>query len=332
MAEQANQTAFPLVSIVTVNFNQPELTALMLDSLRQVTYPNLEVFVVDNGSSKGDIRQIQPDYPEATFLISDTNLGFAGGNNLAFPYTKGQYVLLLNNDTEVDPGFLEPMVSLMEADETVGVVSPKIYFYDEPNRLQYAGTTSIHPITSRGSKFGYREIDQGQHDQLKETGYPNGACMLVRGDLLQRFGYLYEHYFLYYEEHDWAFRVNRAGYRLLFQPASAIRHKVSASTGRLSPLKAYYLHRNRWLFIRRNRKGWTRLLATLYFLGFATPKTWLSYVLQGDWQRVKAIHKAIRWNLRHRVLPTGPYDPQVQTEHFPASLSYPVQIISTKTT
>lgn len=306
----------PLVSIVSVNFNQPALTALMLDSLRSVTYPAIETFVVDNGSSQGDIRTIIPRYPEANFILSDTNLGFAGGNNLAFPHVKGKYVLLLNNDTEVDPGFLEPLVELMEKDPEVGIVSPKILFFDEPDRIQYAGTTAIHPITSRGSKYGYQEVDQGQQDILRETGYPNGACMLIRADLLKEYGHLYEHYFLYYEEHDWAFRVNQAGFRSMYQPASRIYHKVSASTGKLSPLKAYYLHRNRWVFIRRNRKGLTRLFATLYYLLVATPRMLADYLGQGDFARAKAIWRALVWNATHWKLPTGAYKAGIKTHIF----------------
>ena len=168
--------------------------------------------------------------------------------------------------------------------------------------LQYAGTTPIHPITSRGRKFGYQELDRGQHNLPRETGYANGACMLVRRELLEELGYLAEDYFLYYEEHDFTERVKQAGYRIMFQPKGKIYHKVSASTGALSPLKAFYLHRNRLVFILRTQRGLTRVLAVLYYLGVATSKAWLTHLLQGDHARRSAIQlatwRAIKGDMR----------------------------------
>ncbi|MEM9983478.1 MAG: glycosyltransferase family 2 protein [Bacteroidota bacterium] len=289
---QAERVAWPLVSIVSVNYKQAGLTQAMLDSLREVSYPAVQTIVVDNESDGESVPKLAGEYPEAIFLYSPENLGFAGGNNLGFTRAEGKYVLLLNNDTEVDPGFLEPMVEMMEQRPEVGIVSPKIYFFDYPETLQYAGTTPIHPITSRGRKFGYRELDQGQHDLPRETGYANGACMLIRRELIEDLGHMAEDYFLYYEEHDFTERIKQAGYQVMFQPKGKIYHKVSASTGALSPLKAFYLHRNRLVFILRTQKGLTRVLAVLYYLGVATSKAWLTYLLQGDQARRKAIQLA----------------------------------------
>jgi hypothetical protein len=265
----------------------------MLNSLREASYPDLEVIVVDNGSGLKGTQELEPLYPEVHFLSSLANLGFAGGNNLAFPHATGEYVLLLNNDTEVAPDFLEPMVQMMEEDPRIGIVSPKLFFFDRPDTLQYAGTTAIHPITSRGRKFGHGEVDHGQYDQPRPTGYANGACMLIRRKLLEQVGYLREDYFLYYEEHDLTARVRQAGFHVMFQPAGRIYHKVSASTGALSPLKAFYLHRNRLVFLQRTQRGMTKSLAVLYYLLIASPKAWLSYLLQGHHERRRAIELAV---------------------------------------
>ena len=290
-APAAPEAAWPRVTIVSVNYRQPTLTGLMLLSLQQATYPDLEIIVVDNGSGAQGVQHLEAEFPAVQFLYSADNLGFAGGNNLAFPHATGDYVLLLNNDTEVPPDFLQPMVRMMEADRRIGVVSPKLYFYDQPDTLQYAGTTRIHPITSRGRKFGHGEVDQGQHDQVRETGYANGACLLIRRKLLEQAGYLREDYFLYYEEHDLTERVRQAGFRIMYQPESHIYHKVSASTGALSPLKAFYLHRNRLVFIRRTQRGLTKGLALLYYLLVATPKAWLGALRHPE--RRKAIERAV---------------------------------------
>ncbi|MEL6625973.1 MAG: glycosyltransferase family 2 protein [Bacteroidota bacterium] len=314
--EEANLGAWPLVSVVSVNWNQSKLTRQMLSSLKRTTYPKVETWVVDNGSTEGDLRPLKEEFPQTHFLRSEENLGFAGGNNLALPRAKGKYILLLNNDTEVESSFLEPMVELMEAHEEIGIVSPKIFFYDKPDTLQYAGTTLIDPITSRGKKFGYNEVDQGQYNEIKPTGFPNGACMLVRRTLFERLGLLYENYFLYYEEHDFAHKVRQAGYDIYFQPLSKIYHKVSASTGKLSPLKAYYLHRNRQVFNRRNLRGTLFLLSSLYYFIVATPKYLLTYLLSKDWKRAKAIWQATSWHFSNMYLPKEQPSAEIQVEAY----------------
>jgi GT2 family glycosyltransferase len=120
----------PMVSIVSVNYDQPVVTCEMLESLRKVTYPNFETLIVDNGSPKTSPHIIKEKYPEVELIISAENLGFAGGNNIALKQAKGDYILLLNNDTEVKPDFLESLVELMESDKKIGIVSSKIlYFY-----------------------------------------------------------------------------------------------------------------------------------------------------------------------------------------------------------
>jgi GT2 family glycosyltransferase len=298
-----NSKKYPLVSIVSVNWNQAELTRVMLKSLELASYPNLDVWVVDNGSTKGNLKSLKEDFPRVNFIISPENLGFAGGNNLALERVKGDYVLLLNNDTEVDPHFLQPMVELMEKNKEIGIVSPKIFFYDHPEILQYAGTTLIHPITNRGKKFGYGEKDNGKYDNITETGFPNGACMLIRKEAMDKVGLMYENYFLYYEEHDFTHKVREAGYKIYFQPFSRIFHKVSATTGKASPLKAYYLHRNRQVFNRRNFHGFTFLLSSLYYFLIATPKAIAKHAIDQDWKLVRSILRATFWHGKNMHLP-----------------------------
>lgn len=300
-----SEKELPLVSIVTVNYQQTLLTELMLRSLQRISYPSVEIFVVDNGSGDQSIQQILSEFPEVKLIMSPRNLGFAGGNNLAFPHCRGSYILLLNNDTEVDPGFLEPLVESLEKNPTIGIVSPKIFFFDEPDRLQFAGASQMHPITLRGRKFGFRERDKACYNQEQEIGFPNGACMMFRRSILSEIGYLYEPFFLYYEEHDWVERARRTGHRILFQPASRIWHKVSASTGAESPLKAHYLHRNRLVFIRRNRTGIIGVLARGYFWLIATPRTLWKY--RSHREHRQSVWQSILWHARHPVrLPEQP--------------------------
>lgn len=287
----------PLVSIVSVNYDQPEVTCEMLASLEKVTYPNFETLIVDNASPTKSPNIIKEKYPEIQLIISKKNLGFAGGNNIALKQVKGDYVLLLNNDTEVKPDFLESLVELMESDKKIGIVSSKILYFYEDNVIQYAGASPINPITSRGSHYGYKEIDNGQLDEVTETAYPHGACMMIRKSVLEELGLLYEGYFLYYEELDFAERVKRAGYKIYFQPNSSILHKESISTGKNSPLKTYYMNRNRLLFVRRNRSGITLFLGGIYFFLIPLPKNTIKYLF--DKKHLSALYRGVAWNIRN---------------------------------
>ncbi|MFS4416474.1 glycosyltransferase family 2 protein [Maribacter sp. 2307ULW6-5] len=296
--------AQPLVSIVSVNYDQPQVTCEMLASLRQVTYPNFETLIVDNGSPTTDPQMIKEGYPEIQLIISKENLGFAGGNNLALRQAKGEYVLLLNNDTEVAPDFLDSLVSLMESDEKIGIASSKIRYFHEDNVIQYAGIPALNPITSRGGSDGDKEVDHGQHDKVKQTHYAHGACMMIRASVLRELGLLYEGYFLYYEEYDFAERVRQAGYSIYYQPNSTIWHKESISTGKNSPLKTYYLNRNRVLFLRRNSSGSRFLLAMLYFHIISLPKNTLKYLFSKA--HLSALYRGVVWNISNRNININP--------------------------
>ncbi len=287
----------PMVSIVSVNYDQPEVTCEMLASLRKVTYPNFETLIVDNGSPSTTPYCIKEKYPEANLIISEENLGFAGGNNIALKQVKGDYVLLLNNDTEVKPDFLDSLVKLMESDKSIGIASAKIKYYYEDNIIQYAGTSPINPITSRGRHYGNKEKDIGQFDKAIETYYPHGACMIIRKSVLDKLGLLYDGYFLYYEEYDFAERVRQAGYKIYFQPNSEILHKESISTGKNSPLKTYYMNRNRLLFLRRNVKGITFWLAMSYYFLISFPKNTIKYLFNKE--HLSALYRGIFWNFQN---------------------------------
>ncbi|MGC6431540.1 MAG: glycosyltransferase family 2 protein [Jejuia sp.] len=285
----------PMVSIVSVNYDQPEVTCEMLESLRSATYPNFETFVVDNASPNKCPNIIKEKYPEINLIISTKNLGFAGGNNIALKQAKGDYILLLNNDTEVKPDFLESLVELMETKKDIGIVSSKILYYYEDNVIQYAGASPINHITSRNRFYGHNEKDHGQFNEITETCYPHGACMMIRKSVLEELGLLYEGYFLYYEELDFAERVKQAGYKIYYQPNSSILHKESISTGKNSPLKTYYMNRNRVLFLRRNIKGITFFLAMIYFHLVALPKNTIKYLFQR--KHLSSLYRGVLWNI-----------------------------------
>ena len=290
---------FPLVSIITINYDRPDVTCQLLESLRKITYPAIETIVVDNASPNDDPACIKAQYPEVIFIQSKENLGFAGGNNLGIRRAKGKYVILLNNDTEVEPGFFEPLVAKFESDPTVGAVSPKIKFYSSPDTIQFAGLSDFNPYTIRNSGIGYGQKDDGRFDRDAETAFVHGAAMMVPMAVIKKVGLMAECYFLYYEEHDWATRIKKAGYKLWYIHNSVILHKESISTGKFSPLKIYYMNRSRLIYLRRNVSGVPFLIALLYQLLVSIPKNSLTILLKGYPGHYKAYVNAVTWHLIH---------------------------------
>jgi hypothetical protein len=270
-----------------------------LASLEKCTYPNLEIFVVDNGSPNDHPEVLLEKYPGIELILTGKNLGFAGGNNVAVKKAKGKYLLFINNDTEVDPDFLEPLVSLLDKNDFIGMVSPKIHFFHTPDTFQFAGFTPISPITIRNKAIGFGEMDKGQYDHICETGSIFGAAMLVPKKIVDEVGMMTEVFFLYYEEHDWAERIKRAGYKIYYCGESLVRHKESISTVKESPFQIYYLNRGRLLYARRNTFGINYLLSQIYLMVIAMPKTIFNYLLKGRFDLAKAILKALLWNITH---------------------------------
>ena len=276
------------LSIITVNFNGSEDTGALIKSLRDHLSIPYELIVVDNGSEKDEAALLRERYPFIKAIRSDKNLGFAGGNNMGIKEASGDYLFFLNNDTFVHDGSISCLVDRMKRDPLLGGISPKIVFADTAGGIQFAGYTRLSRITLRNRLVGYREQDQGQHDVARSTPYLHGAAMLVRREAIEKAGVLPEIYFLYYEELDWSVQIRRKGYMLEYHPAATIYHRESSSTGQDSPLKVYYMTRNRLLFARRNLTGLARVLSIAYQVGIALPKGVLLSISRGRFALAKA--------------------------------------------
>jgi GT2 family glycosyltransferase/acetyltransferase-like isoleucine patch superfamily enzyme len=288
---------YPLVSIVTVNYNQTNVTRDLLISLRNITYPAIEIIVVDNGSADDSIKVLKGEFPEIKLILTGKNTGFAGGNNIGIKAGTGDYFLLINNDVEVTPGFLEPLVDCFQKNPKVGVASPKIVYFNRDEKIQYAGSSRINPFTGRGKRFGYLEKDTGQYDFDLKTELGHGAGLMTSKAVLESVGLLPEEYFLYYEEHDWTESAKRKGYEVHYVGTSKIYHKESISTGKNSPLKTYYLSRNRILFAKRNSSRSEFLLSIFYIWAIAAPKNILSFLVKGDTKNLNGYLKGLLWHV-----------------------------------
>ena len=291
-----NSANLPIVSIISVNFNQLKVTEAFLDSLKGVTYPNMEVIVVDNASKEDPCNYLKEKYPDYIFLRSDENLGFAGGNNFGIRQAKGKYFMMLNNDTEVDPGFLEPLVEAMEGDEKVGMVGSKVRFFDHPDTIQFAGATQMTRFTATSHFIGFNQKDIGQYDEITSTPFASGAAMMTSRKICQEVGLMASFFFLYYEELDWQERIRKAGFDIKYIPASLVYHKESVSVGRGSALQAYWKTRNRFLLIRRNFGYYETFVSYIYMTFLAGPWNTIKYLKDFRWRSLKVHGIAIGWH------------------------------------
>lgn len=287
------------VSIITVNFNHSYVTDELLDSIAEKnTYANLEIIVVDNASKINPVPAWLTKYPNVNFIRSEINLGFAGGNNLGIKQASGEYLFLINNDTEITKGLIETLVSTLVEHPEVGMVSPKIKYFENPDMLQYAGYTPMNYYTARNSCIGQFEIDKGQYDQVTGiTGFGHGAAMMVQREAIEKAGLMSENFFLYYEEMDWSDRIKREGYKVWVNMQALVYHKESISVGKGSTLKEYFMTRNRILFIRRNAKLYQQIVFYCHYLLIVTPRNIYSYLKNGNTSFIKQLFRAIWWNI-----------------------------------
>ncbi|MVT08097.1 glycosyltransferase family 2 protein [Chitinophaga tropicalis] len=298
---QENNIA-PLVSIVTVNYNTTSVTCELLNSISTNSYPHVEVIVVDNASVQDPTPLLQEAYPAVKVIRSEQNRGFAGGNNLGLQEAKGEYIFLVNNDTEFTDGLIEGLLDIFRTHPDAGMASPKFHYYFHPGIIEYAGYQSVDVFTGRNFMIGCKEQDQGQYDRETPTNYAHGGGMMIPAAVLQDVGPMPEVYFLYYEEFDWCEQLKRKGYKIYYQYKSLIYHKESMTTGKNSPLKTYYLTRNRILFMRRNVALPNRIIFLLYLVLFTIPKNTLRFIARKEREHLKAFWKGIFWNVKHRQL------------------------------
>ncbi|GHB49763.1 glycosyltransferase family 2 protein [Mongoliitalea lutea] len=290
---------YPLVSIITINFNQLDFTIELLESLQVISYPAIEIIVVDNASKEDPTEKINHSFPKVKVIRCDKNLGFAGGNNQGIVAATGKYLLFLNNDTEVEKDFLEPLVTFFEQTPNAGAVSPKIKYYLSQNKnlIQWGGSAGINELTVRGKVRGGQEEDIGQYDDIFKCELVHGAAMMIPFDVVLKSGLMPDIYFLYYEEHDWIERIKKKGYDIYYLGKSTVYHKESMSVGKNSLLKTYYLNRGRLIFTRRNRSGLKKILSLLFFVLISFPKNALLFILRKETAHLKAFWDACVWNL-----------------------------------
>ena len=280
------------ISIITINFNGLNDTCALIETIPLNN--NLEVIVVDNASQNQEADIISKRFPQVKVIKSKKNLGFAGGNNLGIKAAQGKYIFLINNDIIFKNFRIQALIKRLESSLNIAIVCPKIRFAWGSHPIQYTGYTPLSKITVRNQAIGFGEEDHGQYDTAHPTPYAHGAAMLIKREALEKVGLIPECYFLYYEELDWSMMFARAGFEIWYDPACTVYHKESQATGQNSPLRTYYIVRNRLLLVKRNWCGVTKYLSYAYLLGAVGVRDILKYALSGKWKLLKATTNGLR--------------------------------------
>ncbi|MHB8859007.1 MAG: glycosyltransferase family 2 protein [Thermoleophilia bacterium] len=279
------------VWVVIVVYNSYADTADCLRSLAAATWPDLKAVLIDNGSIDGSGGRLAQEFPEHTHIRSDENLGFAGGCNLGIRKALSagaDHVCLLNNDTVVEPGFLEPLVARAETGQRVAAVGGKI-FYDGPGDVIWFAGGEINRRSGVTTHRGQGLPDSAAFDRPMLVDYITGCLLLAPAGRFRELGLLDERLFMYGEELDFCLRARRAGYSCFYEPSSVIRHRVSRSMGgAYSPLYYYY---------------WTRNLLLVYsmHLGAGRRRRWLASRQGGQLLWYFIIHESYIMLRAHRL-------------------------------
>ncbi len=252
-------------AIIILNWNNFADTDECLTSLYKADLCGGFIVVVDNGSqddSYEKLREKWSHWDAIHWIRNDENLGFAGGNNVGIRYAlaKGaEYIMLLNNDTVVNPDFLKPLIEYIATHDNVGIVGPKILLYSNPDRLQSAGWR-LFMATGRFGPVGGGEKDNNKYNVPRDCDYLTGAALMISRKCIEKIGLFDESYFAYCEDVDLCIRASVAGFRVVYIPDSKVWHKVSSSTVRLKNkgvfLQLYLTFRNKLIFYRKHARPW----------------------------------------------------------------------------
>jgi len=292
---------FPLVSIIIANWNGGKVYGRCLNSLSYIEYSNWELIVVDNGSTDGTTEfslDSRFKIKKSKLIKNKINLGFAPANNQGYKISKGKYILLLNNDTLVEPDFLDIMVEKMEKEEDLGVIQPKIRMMDTPGYLDNAGSffTKIGFL----HHWGYGEKDSDEFNKEREVFATKGACMLIRRSAIEKTGGLFDDDFVsYFEETDFCWRVWLNGYSVIYYPKTEIRHKVGFTIKRLDIGNLnYHYYKNRICSLIKNLGFWNLLYILPAHL-IVSIGILLAFLLRENISSSSMIVKALWWNIKN---------------------------------
>ena len=285
------------VTVAILNYNGEEMLGRFLPSVLQNS-PGARIVVADNASTDGSVAFMKEHFPGVELILLDRNYGFAEGYNRVIEYVGTEYVLLLNSDVEVTPGWLEPLVAALDADENVVACQPKVLDYKRKSHFEYAGAAGGfidrygYPFC-RGRIFDTVEEDKGQYDTVADIFWATGAALLIRTAAYRDAGGLDGRFFAHMEEIDLCWRLHARGHRIVCVPASTVYHVGGATLSVGNPRKSYLNFRNNLLMLYKNLPSneFCRVMAVRCVLDYVAA---FRFALGGSWAHCKAVVEARR--------------------------------------
>ena len=286
----------PKVSVVILNWNGKKYLEKFLPSVLASGYPNLEIIVGDNASTDDSVAYLQSSFPEVKIIKNSENLGFAGGYNKVLSQVESEYYVLLNSDVEVTPGWIEPVVELMEQDECIAAAQPKLKDWNNKNLFEYAGAAGGYidafgyPFC-RGRIFDTREPDAGQYDNSTEIFWASGAALFIKKAYWNKVGGFDADFFAHMEEIDLCWRLKNLGYKIMYCPSSTVYHVGGGTLQSENALKTYLNFKNNLVMLLKNLSGFKAfyILFLRFWLDFISL---LKFLLDGKYAHARAINKA----------------------------------------
>lgn len=288
------------LAVVILNYNTADLLGKYLPSVVEYS-GQAEIVFVDNCSTDDSVRYVEENYPRIRIIRLDRNYGFTGGYNKALQQVKADCYCLLNSDVEVTPGWTEPLLRMMQDDDSIAACQPKLLSYCERNKFEYAGAAGGYidylgyPFCA-GRVFNHIEEDRGQYNDPREVFWASGAALVVRSELFHRFGGLDERFFAHMEEIDLCWRLKNAGYKICYNPESVVYHLGGGTLNKTSSRKTYLNFRNNLLLLHKNlpEKEKTKVFLVRAFLDFIAATVFLLQFKPSETKAVWTAHKDFR--------------------------------------
>ncbi len=291
------------IAVVILNYNGKAFLEKFLPNVIENSSNIAEIIVADNKSTDNSVVFMKENYPNIRLIINDFNGGFATGYNIALRQVEADYYILLNSDIEVTPNWIEPVIDLMESDETIAACQPKILSYHEKDKFEYAGAAGGYidkygyPFC-RGRLFQNLETDEGQYNNMKEIFWATGACMFVRADLYHKFGGLDDDFFAHMEEIDLCWRLKNSDYKIMYCPDSKIYHIGGGTLPKSSARKTYLNFRNNLSLLIKNLPD-GKVSGTIFYRFFLDWIAAFKFLCGGSFADFFAVTRAHLSFLRH---------------------------------
>lgn len=319
------------VAVVILNWNGQSFLEQFLPSVIEYSMGDAEVIVADNGSTDASIQLLTDKFPQVRLIELPENKGFTGGYNAALKQVDADYYILLNSDIEVSPGWIKPIIQLMESDDSIAACQPKILAYNDKTRFEYAGAAGGYidwlgyPFC-RGRIFEVTEVDEGQYNDEREVFWATGACMFVRAKIFHAVGGFDEHFFAHMEEIDLCWRMKNNGHKVYYCPNSTVYHVGGGTLAKENPQKTFLNFRNSLYLLIKNLPI-ERMIFVLFLRLILDGVAMIRFLTQGNAKSSVAVLRAYleviintlrlgRGNETKAYKVSGVYQMSIVIEHF----------------